>query len=377
MEELNNTTVGHESTMTRLRRSVFSMYSTDHRSNQFRVEHTTFDPTRSLPDEVYQRILSRGVVFSTDMRTQTTFVLCVILVAVFAQDVLKYFGFANISPWVHYPVLIACSVGLALIMQLVYVNLPWTRKQIDARLQHGARIVIAEGLCARCYYPLAQCPIENDVCRVCPECGCAWRDDCIHRHHELVPGQRTWKASMSSGWHASSFGLSPAIAKTGDGENHVLIHKSIKPALVSFEGDSHLAEIRWLWHNAKNEMGVKERTLLSYLGISGGLLVLGIFLSRVLQTKLGIVFSIVCIALLAAYWHWVYRRDTSKAIRDLYIKHNVCPWCAASLSRVLTRDDGTNECADCGCAIPKEQLARLLALRSDKGSQMNTAQTPA
>ncbi len=31
------------------------------------------------------------------------------------------------------------------------------------------------GRCVRCLYDMSQCPIEDDDCRICPECGSAWK----------------------------------------------------------------------------------------------------------------------------------------------------------------------------------------------------------
>jgi hypothetical protein len=34
---------------------------------------------------------------------------------------------------------------------------------------------VAWGICPACGYPLTGAAIEDDGCRVCPECGAAWR----------------------------------------------------------------------------------------------------------------------------------------------------------------------------------------------------------
>lgn len=31
------------------------------------------------------------------------------------------------------------------------------------------------GRCVRCLYDMSRCPIEDDDCRICPECGSAWK----------------------------------------------------------------------------------------------------------------------------------------------------------------------------------------------------------
>jgi len=41
--------------------------------------------------------------------------------------------------------------------------------------QQFSRAIRSTGRCARCLYDLSRCPIEDDDCRICPECGSAWK----------------------------------------------------------------------------------------------------------------------------------------------------------------------------------------------------------
>lgn len=38
-----------------------------------------------------------------------------------------------------------------------------------------ANAIRPTGRCVRCLYDMSQCPIEDDDCRICPECGSAWK----------------------------------------------------------------------------------------------------------------------------------------------------------------------------------------------------------
>lgn len=358
MEQLNNTAASHHPTKPESRRGVLSLYSTDHRGQRFRVEHNTFDATRSLPDDVYQRLQLRGLAFSHAETTQTIPVLCAMLIAIFSKDVLRFFGIIHISPWVHWPVTIACAFAMIVSLHLIYSNLPRVRRVMCIRFTHAARVVVAEGVCARCQYPLSECPVEADGCRVCPECGCAWRDDCIHRHHTLVPGQRSWKAAIAAGLGTSMFVA--LRARTPDGDDAVLMQNSMKSSLVSYEGDDHVKQIRWLHEKSSRNRINSGQSMLPYVGLCTIILAAGVLCTWIFQTKLAIVVSLMSMGVLAVYVHIRHHRHTANALRDLHIQHNVCPWCAASLSRMMTRDDGTKECADCGCAIPMEPLQRLI-----------------
>ena len=37
------------------------------------------------------------------------------------------------------------------------------------------RAICPTGRCVRCLYDMSRCPIEDDDCRICPECGSAWK----------------------------------------------------------------------------------------------------------------------------------------------------------------------------------------------------------
>lgn len=37
------------------------------------------------------------------------------------------------------------------------------------------RAIRPTGRCVRCLYDMSSCPIEPDDCRICPECGAAWK----------------------------------------------------------------------------------------------------------------------------------------------------------------------------------------------------------
>jgi hypothetical protein len=45
---------------------------------------------------------------------------------------------------------------------------PWIDQQVVEEC-------LGANLCPACAYPLASAPVEPDGCRVCPECGAAWR----------------------------------------------------------------------------------------------------------------------------------------------------------------------------------------------------------
>lgn len=42
-------------------------------------------------------------------------------------------------------------------------------------VRRRARILRSAGLCASCGYDLDDVPAQEDACRICPECGSAWR----------------------------------------------------------------------------------------------------------------------------------------------------------------------------------------------------------
>jgi hypothetical protein len=59
-----------------------------------------------------------------------------------------------------------------LLTALAAVRTAWREREAMMRRGMGAR-----GLCAACGYDLSAHEPEEDGCRVCPECGAAWRLD--------------------------------------------------------------------------------------------------------------------------------------------------------------------------------------------------------
>jgi hypothetical protein len=45
--------------------------------------------------------------------------------------------------------------------------------------QRAAEAMATEGRCPSCAYDIAQLPVADDGCTICPECGGAWRVGCV------------------------------------------------------------------------------------------------------------------------------------------------------------------------------------------------------
>jgi hypothetical protein len=56
------------------------------------------------------------------------------------------------------------------VMCVVYLTLPPRRS-----VGRAVALLLDHGLCAACGYSLAEISTQQDGCRVCPECGAAWR----------------------------------------------------------------------------------------------------------------------------------------------------------------------------------------------------------
>lgn len=74
--------------------------------------------------------------------------------------------FKLISPWTLVPVMLV----LGLIEGGIFVLL---LRRMHAR--RAARLIVGSGRCGSCNYTLQGLVAESDGCRVCPECGAAWR----------------------------------------------------------------------------------------------------------------------------------------------------------------------------------------------------------
>lgn len=61
----------------------------------------------------------------------------------------------------------------AAIMAVVIVALTPLMRPLAWKLHRAG--LLSLGLCPACGYPIAELEPEEDQCRVCPECGCAWK----------------------------------------------------------------------------------------------------------------------------------------------------------------------------------------------------------
>lgn len=71
---------------------------------------------------------------------------------------------------------LALRVGLTVLFVALYTIL--SRAMMAARVHAAVRAAgMNLGLCPACGYPIAEIEPQEDMCRVCPECGGAWRMD--------------------------------------------------------------------------------------------------------------------------------------------------------------------------------------------------------
>ncbi|MCA9311312.1 MAG: hypothetical protein KDA21_08915 [Phycisphaerales bacterium] len=69
------------------------------------------------------------------------------------------------------------AIGFIVMLMLLGLLGPLTSARSARRLwQHFRRDCAAAGWCPACGYELRSAGVEADGCRVCPECGGAWRD---------------------------------------------------------------------------------------------------------------------------------------------------------------------------------------------------------
>ncbi|MEQ9097306.1 MAG: hypothetical protein RIE32_13705 [Phycisphaerales bacterium] len=70
--------------------------------------------------------------------------------------------------WLRY------ALVLAAMAPCFYVSAAWTKHKA---IRESDRLGRARGLCPACGYSIAGLEPEEDGCRICPECGSAWKMD--------------------------------------------------------------------------------------------------------------------------------------------------------------------------------------------------------
>ncbi|MEQ8843628.1 MAG: hypothetical protein RIB58_02145 [Phycisphaerales bacterium] len=72
----------------------------------------------------------------------------------------------RVPHWLRY------TLVLAAMGPWFYLSAAWTKHKA---IRESDRLARARGLCPACGYSIAELEPEADECRVCPECGSAWR----------------------------------------------------------------------------------------------------------------------------------------------------------------------------------------------------------
>jgi hypothetical protein len=189
----------------------------------------------------------------------------------------------------------------------------------SARAMTG--FVLAEGCCPGCGYRISSTPEELDGCRVCPECGAAWRE--LGSVPHWIP--------------ASLIHMFFALTKDSRGT----LRKIVRPAQLGAGLARHMIS-----------MAAQSAAAFWFLLISSILCSIPFAIAaeestadRLLITFLGLLaYGALASAFLGGRWLFL-RRGVRLLLRD-----RLCPACGYRLSGIAPADDGCTVCPECGAA---------------------------
>lgn len=186
--------------------------------------------------------------------------------------------------------------------------------------------------CASCEYELADLPVAQDGCTVCPECSAAWRLDIWVRDW----GRRKFD-------RATRFPGKWRVYPIDMGTRPLLIARTQK------------LRVRSLW------AALLIRQLIpNWIDLSAFLFIVAIDLNSQ-PVQQSFIASLSCNELLALILIfliprclWTTMAAYKRVIRK-QVKHNLCPHCENSLRPEPSHGDNASLCSNCGAAWPAKR----------------------
>ncbi len=227
------------------------------------------------------------------------------------------------------------------------------------RLGPNVRLtMLNEGRCPSCSHQIHACPVQEDGCVVCPECGAAWRNEAIGTHR-VSRASRPTPTPTHSVWHQAMFAKS---VMDGGGRIVPMVDPMLRRLPHQRAESLGVARIRSVRKRVSRH-GRKGRLLLvGMVGLSGMVILLGAinkFASlpapgsagwRVYVAPLGLVLLVLTVG-----WAcWMLARGPFGTPRERIAmdltEEGVCPGCAADLGQSGERmqETGNVQCRECG-----------------------------
>lgn len=240
---------------------------------------------------------------------------------------------------------------------IAFLGMALARFQWRKTMPGLTRILVEEGICAGCTYPLEGLAENADGMLVCPECSAAWRRDRVIRFAPIARNatSRTVRGEVSHFlWQMRKGADRRGIRDDRDSPRAVIAFRTIRKVRAAVADD----------HRARIGAAVKiprPKGRLMRLAVAGLFILVVVIIIDTIQTSMRMggrmTLAFIPLAFVALFQLVMIGAilfsdfgRASKIVRREFLKHDLCPCCAADLLGRTPESDGCTTCPDCSAA---------------------------
>ncbi len=229
-----------------------------------------------------------------------------------------------------------------------------------------ARLLLSDGICPSCGYSLHGVHGNADAITLCPECEARWHTSRIIR---AVPfTESAEQAAKATSWTRrllrTGLDVGPRKMRDARGRTVPVVNARLRKQLASARGE-----------RAEQLKGARDA--MARHGMVVRILLASMFLYFV-------VFRVASLPAATKWWHFVVLVFSAcmflsisvgvlwsgagvrrKVIRDVLLRHGLCPSCAAAIGVAQGDEDGELACGECGAAWTRSSSQRTRKRRED------------
>lgn len=218
----------------------------------------------------------------------------------------------------------------------------------QAKLRANQRVIghmLADGVCPSCAYSINGLIAENDGCRVCPECGAAWSNDCILREHEFRQEAETSDRRPRFGRSATAH--RKRLQADHRGELVPIVGRDLRWAIATAPND----DVRERLTACRDDAARSSRPVrLLLAGLS--LAYWGLMVFATISSARGSgIFGAAVFSVIAFTWAWSFWRGnwgiTRPGMCRVMLSGRLCPSCTGDLTGLTAENDGCVVCSEC------------------------------
>jgi hypothetical protein len=186
---------------------------------------------------------------------------------------------------------------------------------------------------------------ESDGCRVCPECGAAWSNDCILREHEFRQEAETSDRPLRL--NRSTTAHRKRLLADDRGNPVPIVGRDLRWAIAAASSDDQRARLTACRaESASASRPIRVLLALFSLGYWGFMVYATTASARGRSVMPTVFFSVIALT-----WAWSFWRGTwgitRRGMRRILLQRRLCPSCTGDLTGLTTEADGCVVCSEC------------------------------